>query len=354
MTGQLDILPVQTIQVGEIAFTLRDVLPGDMAAVLALHTHVFGPDVDACWFEWKYGQSANQGHGQASGVWQGDELVAYCGGIPRTLWQDHKSINGLQMGDVMVHPAWRGILTRRGPFFHVTQSFHNSRLGPKNNKPFQLGFGFPNARHLRLGVMLGLFRDSGAIECLHWSPSTKPAQRLPWKWRFQALSPSQARFDRSIDNAWQSMAASCPGLMLGQRNAAYLRWRYADRPTPNGTSGAAQPRYQFFELFRPWSSVSSGVAVMDLRATSAHWLDWVGPLELMPLACMACRHEAARAGASALTAWSSSAVAHQLEGTDIIRRDVCAGLAVSAASDLEPEDVPGIRWWLMGGDTDFL
>lgn len=78
---------------------------------------------------------------------------------------------------------------------------------------------------------------------------------------------------------------------------------------------------------------------MDLRATSAHWLDWVGPLELMPLACMACRHEAARAGASALTAWSSSAVAHQLEGTDIIRRDVCAGLAVSAASDLEPEDV---------------
>jgi len=354
MTRQLDILPVQTVHVGEIAFTLRDVLPGDMAAVLALHTHVFGPDVDASWFEWKYGQSANQGLGQASGVWQDGKLVAYCGGIPRALWQNQKSINGLQMGDVMVHPAWRGILTRRGPFFHVTQSFHNSRLGPRNSQPFQLGFGFPNARHLRLGVMLGLFRDSGAIECLHWNPSPKPAQRLPWNWRFQALSPSEARFDIAIDNAWQSMSASSPGLMLGQRDAAYFRWRYADRPRPNHASGDTRQRYQFFELFRPWSSVSSGVAVLHLEATSAHWLDWVGPVELMPLASLACRHEAARAGAAGLTAWSSSVVAQQLAGTDIIRRDICAWLAVSAASALEPEEVPGIRWWLMGGDTDFL
>lgn len=351
-------MTAHTVQVGEFALTLRDVVPEDMAAVLALHTQVFGPEVDMQWFAWKYGQAPEQAHhegrGQAVGAWHGDELIAYCGGLPRTLWQQGQRLRGLQMGDVMVHPAWRGILTRHGPFFHVTQSFHSSRLGPAPSRPFQLGFGFPNARHLRLAVMLGLVRDGGVIETLHWNTSQAAPPGLPWHWHWQALMPSDARFDRAVNSAWKSMLARAPGLTLGQRDAAYLRWRYVDRPTAIGTPEGAPPRYHFFELRRPWSSTALGVAVLDLRSTSAHWLDWVGPVALMPLANRACRLEAARAGATELTAWASPAVAHQLEHSDIGRREVCAGLGVSAASDFKPEDVPRLRWWLMGGDTDFL
>ena len=334
---------------GAHALTLRDVLPSDSAAVLALHTLVFGPEVDQRWFEWKYGAVAGQG--QAVGAWQNGELIAYCGGLPRTLWRDGRSVRGLQMGDVMVHPAWRGILRRRGPFFHVTQRFHSSRLGAAPERAHQLGFGFPNERHLQLGAKLGLMRDGGAIEALHWDA---PAPRLPWHWRWRELRPADERFDAAVNTAWQAMLARSGNLLLGQRDAAYLRWRYVGRPGAAGTAANAPPHYRFFELGRAWSGTATGVAVLDLRSSSALWLDWIGPVELMPLASQACRRQAAQAGAAELMAWASAAVVQQLALSSISRSEVCAGLAVSAFSDLQAQEVPHLRWWLMGGDTDFL
>jgi len=336
------------------ALTLRDVAPGDGDAVLALHTRVFGPGADAPWFAWKYGQAATQGCGQAMGAWQDGELIAYCGGLPRTLWRDGRIVRGLQMGDVMVHPAWRGILRRHGPFFQVTQSFHGSRLGAESEHAFQMGFGFPNERHLRLGVLLGLMWNGGVIEALHWDAAAAPTLRLPWLWRWRELLPSDERFDRSVNAAWQAMQAQAGKLTLGQRDAAYLRWRYVDRPSAPGTPAGAPPRYRFFELHRLWPLASAGIAVMDLRSSSALWLDWVGPPGLMPLAALSCRIEAARSGAAELSLWASAAVAKQLACAGISRREVCAGLAVSACSDLKPQEVPVLHWWLMGGDTDFL
>ena len=93
---------------------------------------------------------------------------------------------------------------------------------------------------------------------------------------------------------------------------------------------------------------------MDLRGGSAHWLDWVGPLPLMPLVSTACRQEAGRAGAAEMITWASPAVAKQLADTGITQRELCAKIGIPRASDLKPEEVSGLRWWFMGGDTDFL
>lgn len=341
------------IHVGEFELTLRDVLPGDCAAVLGLHSRVFGPEVDARWFAWKYGSARHEGQGQAAGLWHGSELIAHCGGVPRKLVRAGKQVAGLQIGDVMVHPAWRGILTRRGPFFHVSKGFYDSHLGATPGRPFQLGFGFPNQRHLRLAVLLGLLHDGGVVEALHWSLAQATVTGLPWAWRWQELTAADAHFDQRVNTAWQAMLAQSPDLTLGQRDAAYQRWRYADRPNAVGTPDGAT-RYRFFELRRPWSNQPVGIAVLDLRSSSAHWLDWVGPIELMPLANQACRLEAAHAGATELTAWASAAVAQQLANTGITQREVCAGLGIPCASDLKPQELPALRWWLMGGDTDFL
>ena len=340
------------VQVGEFALTLRTVLPSDSQAVTALHTLVFGPDVDGAWFTWKYGQATGQG--RSLGLWHDDNLIAYCGGLPRTLWQHGKSRSGLQIGDVMVHPAWRGILTRRGPFFQVSQRFYQQQLGVAPERAFQLGVGFPNARHLRLAVLLGLLHDGGVMESLHWPVLAATNAGLPWHWRWKELLPTQPGFDRAVDAAWQAMRLRSPELLLGQRDAAYLRWRFADRPAAVGSNAAATPRYRFYELRRPWSLRASGVAVLDLRADAAHWLDWVGPIDLMPLASTACRLQAAHAGASELTAWASAAVAQCLAHTGITQREVCAALGLPTTSDLAPSEAAGLPWWLMGGDTDFL
>lgn len=341
------------IQIGEFTLSLRDVLSGDGGAVTALHTRVFGPDVDADWFAWKYGQDTTQGKGQALGVWHGADLIAYCGGLPRTLWRHAKRLHGLQIGDVMVHPDWRRIVSRRGPFFQVSKHFYDGRLGPTQSRPFQIGFGFPNERHLRLANMLGLLHDGGEMESLHWA-GTSPAQRLPWPWRWQALLPSDNDFDSSVDSAWCAMREETQDLTVGQRDAAYLRWRFAQRPPPAGALAGAPARYRFFGLYRRWSRSCVGIAVLDLRGSSAHWLDWVGPLTLMELAHQACRLEAARAGASELTAWASPAVAQRLASTGITQREVCAKIGIPTASDLGPTEVSRLAWWFMGGDTDFL
>ena len=341
------------VQVGEFALTLRDVMPGDQEAVTALHTLVFGPAADAAWFAWKYGAATEQGQGQAIGVWHDADLIAYCGGLPRTLCQHGKRRNGMQIGDVMVHPQWRGILSRRGPFSQVSKTFYDSRLGTEQSRAFQLGFGFPNARHLRLAVTLGLLHDGGEMECLHWRVDPMGMDSLPWSWKWQTLDPSSERFANSVNDAWTVMRASAQALSIGQRDAAYLRWRFAQRPPDVGTPAAAA-RYRFFALHRRWSRTCAGVAVMDLRGGSAHWLDWVGPLQLMPVANLACRLEAIRAGAAELTAWASAAVAEQLAGTGITQRELCAKIGIPCASDLKPEEVSALRWWFMGGDTDFL
>ena len=343
-----------TVRVGEAVLTLRDLQGSDASAVLALHEHVFGAGVDAKWFAWKYENDSGQGKGQALGVWSGDTLIAYCGGIPRTLWRQSKSLRGLQMGDVMVHPAWRGILTRRGPFFHVTQKFHSSRVGAAPRHPFALGFGFPNLRHLRLGTIFGLMHDDGAMEALHWDTTPATIASLPWSLRWREVAASDKHLERSVNHAWQAMRARSGDRILGQRDGAYLRWRYIDRPTPPNTPAPEGPRYRFFELHRIWSRNPLGVAVLDLRSESAQWLDWIGPVQWAAMACRACRLEAARAGATSLTAWASRAVAQALEGSDIVRREPCAGLAVSTASDLGAQGAVGLNWWLMGGDTDFL
>ena len=345
-------LPEEVVRVGEHTLTLRNITALDQAAVVNLHTLVFGPQVNAQWFAWKYGDLSHQGRGQAVGAWHGDNLIAFCGGVPRTLALHGKTWSGLQLADVMVHPSWRGILTRKGPFYHASSRFYRSRMGPAQSHPFQLAFGFGSRIHVRLAVTVGLGWDSGQMQMLHWPVADSGATATPWTWRWQEISPNDKHFEAHVNTAWEVMKNGANGLTLGHHDAAYLRWRFVDRP-PEVNADAA-PRYRFFMLRRPWSRIASGVAVMDLRSTCAQWLDWIGPIGLMPIAAHAARYQAAQSGARELTAWASPAVVQQLENTGVASREVCAWLGIPATSDLKEQDVAGLGWWLMGGDTDFL
>lgn len=321
------------------ALDVRALEHADRDALVALHRTVFHSDVDARWHEWKYGDGRVCG----TGAWAGGVLVAHCGGIARTLWLAGERTAGLQIGDVMVEPGWRGILTRRGPFFHASKHFYSARIGA--TKPFQLGFGFPGERHLRLAKMTGLLRDGGGVHALHWN--TEHAGRLPfWLWRWTPLDPHSPDFDTTVNQAWQTMRNLTGLLAIGERDAEYVRWRFVERP---------QRQHHFFVLHRPWSHRPIGIAVLDLQGHgAAHWLDWIGRPDLLAVASRACRREAARHGRQRLEMWATDAVTQQLSNTGLAHQAETVRLAIVNTSSLDAAATSGLRWWLMGGDTDFL
>lgn len=309
----------------------------DMAEVLSLFGRVFGEVPGPDWFAWKY----KRGGGAGVGVWdESRRLIAHYAGFPRSLLWMGKLVRAIQIGDVMVAPELRGILTRRGPFFQACHRYFGSHVGA--GRAQELAFGFPNERHLRLGVALDLYWDAGPIHALSWAAQ---AGVLPRLWHWSELDASDSRSDTDVDAAWAAMATDMGDAVIGERPSRYVRWRFVDRP---------DRRYRLFRLRRRWSRRPAGIAVLRIEAGSAHWLDWIGTPQAMPLAARALAAEAGRAGVPALTAWASPAVAEVLAGSAATTVATAAWLAVAKSSVFAPEAIAAARWWLMGGDTDFL
>ncbi len=327
------------VRIGTELFQVRDLRADDEDSLLRLHVNVFGPGATAAWYRWKYAA----GGGLGSGVWHDGELIAHCGGVPRPLWRQGRRETGIQIGDVMVASQWRGILSRRGPFFQASRAFYSAHVGA--GQGHAIAFGFPSERHLRLAVTLKLLWDGGPIHALTWDLQAVQKNGPGWAWKGQSLDPSDSRFDGWVDAAWRRMRAAGTALTLGERDARYVRWRFCERP---------QRRCNFLALRRPWSRTVAGIAVLDMANADAHWLDWIGDPAAIVAASRACIAEAGRAGARSLSAWTSPLVTQSLRNSGVARQSVIAWLGIPRASSLGEEEIAGMPWWLMGGDTDFL
>jgi len=146
--------PRETVErrIGNARYVLREVGPADTAGVLALFSRAFGTVPPAGWHAWKYGSEGLQG--RAMGLWADDgRLVAHYAGFPRRMLWHGNPVEAIQIGDVMVAPEVRGLLSRRGPFFQVCSAFFDQWVGP--GRSFALAFGFPSDRAIRLGMALG-------------------------------------------------------------------------------------------------------------------------------------------------------------------------------------------------------
>lgn len=359
----------EVVEIGGSSFLLRDLAPPDKPALLRLHREVFGSAVGDPWYAWKY----EDGGAQGVGLWLAERLVAHAAGLPRWVRYGGRWHRDLQIGDVMVAPDWRGVLTRRGPFFHVCRALYESRLGA--DAPFSVGFGFPNLRHLTLAVRTGLAWDGGRMHRLVWNaavgdepgtgpqagaaPGGGPASLRPEAGRVPAaaavapvLAAEASDHDATLHRAWRAMLAdpALSSLGLGRRDAEHLRWRYRRRP---------DKATQWLVLRRPgpwprrWAVRGVAVVTPEDQGKTLHWLDWVGPVSAMASALAMCRAYARASGAGHVSAWGSDAVRAALEPTAPAEVSVAAGIGVPAASALTNNGTP-LPWWLMGGDTDFL
>lgn len=324
-------------RLGTETFRIAAIGSADRTQVERLFARVFGQEPEPGWHAWKYDALG----GRAVGLWNAaGELVAHYAGFPRTLMWQGKPIPTLQIGDVMVAQELRGLLTRRGPFFQVCTSFFGSWVG--TGRPFELAFGFPNERAIRLGVMLGLYHDLGTLDQLTWATAE---QRLPWTWRFASVDPNHGDFKQMADEAWRVMAADQANHVLGARDADHLRARYLQRPGAD---------YRFFRLQRRLSRQTVALVVLRMGPGGAEWLDFIGPRAALPLAVRAAKAVAARAGAATLVAWASPLASETLLATGAERTGTAAHFAVARASEISEAGLTSARWWWLGGDTDFL
>lgn len=383
--------------------TVRAVRPSDQAAVLQLHHAVFSSSVQPCWHDWKY--NPTQGGGHAVGVWNDHQLIAHCGGLPRRLRAGTDTVSGLQIGDVMVSPDWRGLMTRSSPFFHVSNVLYSHWIGP--HAAHAVGYGFPNHRHQRLAVKQGLAWDAGAILALQWDLTQQPTYQLEapagrhaaWyrrlQQRFRPLPPQtvtvrsdeiaiQALQDKPelLARSWQAMESDTDAAhVVGVRDDGYLRWRYLYHPTQT---------YRCLRLLESRGLDSRGHDPNDLRhpvglvfwrldGDTAMWLDWVGPMRWLPEALRHCQTAATCAGARRLSAWMSPVAASMLGESmppmqpthdtaipavpsgvlsgSVLTISEVARVGVPRTSCWPPGGEAGVtnaQWWWMGGDTDFL
>jgi len=320
---------------------LRDMVPVHRDDVLKLHHQIFSSGLQGDWFEWKY----IRGQGEGVGIWnERQELIAYCGGFPRRMLQQGQATNFLQIGDLMVSPEWRGVFTRKNPFFYACEHMYTTRLG--SDRPYKVGFGFAHARSTRLHVKQGLGRDGGAVPFLQWQVAQR--QPLPaWLWRVEPLAADAPHLRATVDRAWQAMRRDTRDYTIGIRDADYLSWRFIQRP---------DKAYRLYTLRRIWDLQPLGVIVLSQPShpgEAVQWLDWVGPARHLAHACLAALRVAAEEGAPTMTTWASASVSERLAGTAPEFLPHIANISIRAPADM-PAQAPDLKLWLMAGDTDFL
>lgn len=334
----------KNLQIAGQQLVLRDLAPADMDHVLTLHHHIFSSGLHSDWFEWKY----VQGRGEGVGIWNAQQaLIAYCGGFPRRVLQQGQAADFMQVGDLMVSPEWRGVMTRKNPFFHACAHLYTTRLG--KNHPYKVGFGFTHSRAAKLHIKQGLSWDGGHVRHLQWQVAQGPGHSGPqWLWRVEPLAADAPHFRATVDRAWQAMRRETQQYTIGVRDADYLSWRFVQRPDKS---------YRLFTLRRLWDWHPLGVIVLSQPShpgEAVQWIDWVGPARHLAQACRAALRIAAQDGAATMTAWASAGVAERLASSEPDFLPPAAEICILTPSDLTPQELPRLNLWLMGGDTDFL
>ncbi|WP_447553434.1 GNAT family N-acetyltransferase [Vreelandella sp. EE22] len=306
--------------------------PEDLPALLALFERAFGQSVDADTWQWKYRLAASPG----VVCLIDDQIIAFNGGMPRPGAVLGQACSIVQMGDVMVDPAYRGILTRKGPFYQVVQAFFSEQVGEGLAQRY--AFGFPHARHARLGRALKLYCDTDRIDEAQW-PALSRRRVLTTA---TPLTPDHAH---KVDTLWARMAKGLSQHAVGVRDWAWLSHRYLDAPRRG---------YQCWLVKNRLTGAPVGVCVLRAHdATTVELLDLVAAPGQLARTVTCAQHLTARMGATRLMAWLTPAVAQMLHATQPALRPtevVVPGSRVNGlALGMEVEN----RWWLMGGDTDF-
>jgi len=305
----------------------------DQDALLSLFLSAFGQVMPASLWTWKYAGSCKQGVlAHVNG-----KVIAYYGGIPRSLWLHGKELPAVQICDVMVAPEMRGILTRSGAFACTAKTFLQAQTGI--NKPYRLAFGFPSLRAARLGETLGLYARGDTLLEAVWT-NHSPA-RLPFWLKVQ---PFRSCNDAIFDRIWQDMQLSLENTVLPQKDAEFFRWRYLEHP-----------EYSYHVYIVSWRWLNKALGVLVLRDhgpdLGMELMDLLGPPKVLGLLLKAAQNIAGDMGRQRLFSWITPFILSLLPSPSA--QAEITGVYIDPPALKEMTNYLLDRCWFMGGDTDF-
>ena len=344
-------------------------------ALVQAHRQVFDSSVDGHWARWKYGQ------GVGAGLFNDRELAAFCGGVPRQLWWRGRLVKGLQITDVMVQERWRQTGRQGGAFARVSAALYGEQLGApaapsivhRRSARFAVGFGFPSHRHLRLARQLRLLQDAGPVRAAVWTAGARPVMqqilndhgRRGGAWVAERLEGPAAM--QAVQRGWEQMRPALDRAVVGDRRWEVLHWRHQEQP-PRPEGGQAPAAVQWIGLRQPWQRSPAGVLVLRLPPSAgsdscstgrapggkATWLDWIGHPKLLRLAWAHALEASLSSGAVEMHGWFTDLPWGLLAQTEPAALAETARIGVPVAGQFNEQDLKGLAWWMMAGDTDFL
>jgi len=315
----------------------------DTDQIQRLFGEVFGTPLSPAMWHWKYGD----GRGRAMGMFDASgKLVTHYGGIRRPYLCDRQTAMAMQMVDVMVAPAARGVFSRRGPFGRTAQAFLAATTAPKSGVDFW--FGLPGDRHLRLGRLLDLYPDMDEMSVCRWHLDATPSPTL--RCEAQPLDWEAPQTQVWLDRLGQAFSDSIPGVLHGRRDHAWWRYRFASHP---------HWPYQAYWLLEDGCLPPIGAFVIKTCADGEgpELMDWMAPhARLTDVLHLAAAMLHIRHGlAPAFLLWSSQRVRQALPPTLLAQariERVCQAVAQAQVMG-QASTAWRDRVWLTGGDTDF-
>ena len=313
---------------GPPRWRIGHVMATDFEQVAKLFQVVFAHPLSPELWAWKYAG----GRGNAVIARRGGEVIAHYGGMYRDVLIQGRLDWVFQICDVMVHPNERGVLTRQGPFL-LTAATSAELYGP-------LGFGFPNARAMKVAEKMGLYAPADQMAEVHWSPSSTSV-RLRSRVRPVCVAASD---HASVNALWLAMAHDLKEGVVGVRDWTYVEHRYVNHPLN---------QYDVLMVTARLSGKPLGVVVLRRHENGCELMDVIAPLANLPLVIDQARRMTARWGLSRLYCWVTQR--HASRFVDCAGKEEALDVMIptSCWTDDPRADALKGKWWLMSGDTDF-
>jgi len=182
----------------------------ELAAVLALFSEVFGRALSPEFYRWRFLQNPF-GPPMVTLLWDGDRLAGHYAASAMRVYADGERL-GAQSMTTMTHPAYRG----QGVFPKLAEHLYAEMAAAGA----QMIWGLPNVNsHYSFVTKLG-WRNVGVVVTMT-RPIDAQATRGGAEPSEVVISDDVTRlFEDSLDaRIWPSA-----------RDAAYMRWRYAENP----------------------------------------------------------------------------------------------------------------------------